>query len=162
MAHLLVPSDITVLENKLRIKGRKVTMMEKIGLWSFPPMIHFSYSKMDGRDMYHVLRNTFDPNASDPAVKLCIARQNAVSRKVKAHPFLFIGGFIGGALPYWSFRRYNYQAKLICVPFLGYFGTWVGRCVGNGIMGRWSEYERDRILCELPARTYLKEPAAAE
>jgi hypothetical protein len=158
MAHLLVPSDITVLENKLRIKGRKVSMMEKIGLWSFFPMIHFSYSKMDSKDMYLVLRNKFDPNASDPAVKICIARQEAVSRKVKAHPFLYIGGIIGGGLPYWSFRKYNYQSRLIMVPFLGYFGTWVGRCVGNGIMGRWSEFERDRILCELPARAYLKAP----
>jgi hypothetical protein len=160
MAHLLVPSDITVLENKLRIKGRKLSLMETVGLWTFAPMIHFSYSKMDSRDMYHILRNKFDTNASDPAVKICIARQNAVSRKVVAHPFLFVGGAIGAGLPWWSFRKYNYQSKLILCPFLGYFGTWVGRCVGNGIAGRWSEFERDRILGDLPARTYLKAPAA--
>jgi hypothetical protein len=156
MAHLLVPSDITVLENKLRIKGRKISMMEKIGLWTIPPMWHISYSKMDRKDMYKVLRNKFDGNASDPAVKICIARQEAVSRQVCAHPFLFIGGAIGAGLPYWSFRKYNYQSKLIAVPFLGYFGTWVGRMVGNGIMGRWGEFERDRILGSLPAQQYLK------
>merc|ERR1712224_369768 len=86
---------------------------------------------MDSKDMYLVLLNKFDPNASDPAVKICIARQEAVSRKGKAHPFLYVGGAMGAGLPWWSFRKYNYQSKLIMMPFLGYFGTWVAAALGT-------------------------------
>merc|ERR1719201_3334320 len=96
MASVLVPSDITLLERKYEFKNRTL------------PMMHIGYSKIDKHDMRRILKTKYDPNSSDPAVHLCIARQNSVSRKVCAQPFGWWGAMIGAGLPWWSFRRYNY------------------------------------------------------
>ena len=45
-----------VLEQKLRIKNRKLSLFETIGLWGILPMWHISYSKLDRGDMRQILR----------------------------------------------------------------------------------------------------------
>merc|ERR1712098_589824 len=157
MAHLLVPSDVTILEKKMRIGTRRMSWMESVGLMTMLPTWHIRYSKMDKKDMRQVLRNKFDPNASDAATALCVARQNAVSRSAKAHTFMWLGVGTFVALPWWSLRRYNYQSKLIVLPFMAYGGSWVGRIVGDGISGVWQQFGRDKILGDLPAKAYQRE-----
>ena len=53
-----------------------------------------------------------------------------------------------------SFRRYNYQARLVALPFIFYGGTFVGRMVGDMVTERNAEFGRDRYLGELPAKVY--------
>jgi len=62
--------------------------------------------------------------------------------------------FVGAS--WWSLRRYNYQSKLIMLPFMAYAGVWVGKVVGDFVTGRWWEQERERVLGQLPAKVYLQ------
>merc|ERR1712130_651759 len=50
-AAVVVPSDITILEEKKKIGNRKVSFLENIGLLGMAPfMIHLHYSKLDKSD----------------------------------------------------------------------------------------------------------------
>lgn len=158
MPKLLVPSDITVVEEKHKMCKRRLRLFEKIGLMGTLPMWHLRYSKLDKQDKRDILRRKFNPESSDPAVLLCVKRQEAVRKEVIAHNFVWAGmaTFIG--LSAWSLRRYAYQTKLIVLPFMAYAGVWVGKVVGDGLTGRWTETQRERFLGSLPAKMYLNIP----
>jgi len=153
-ASLVVPSDITVMENKHCIGKRKLGWLESFGLMGMSPMLHIHYSKMDPSDMKAVLSKAYDASDVSPAVALLRTRQEAVRKQVVAHNFMWgvSGGMTG--LVWWSFRRYNYQSRLVALPFIFYGGTFIGRVVGDIVTGRDAEFARDRFLASLPAQVY--------
>lgn len=155
MPAVVVPSDITLLEEKHNIGRRSLSWMEKFGLLGIPPMLHISYSKMDRGDMRAVLSRKFDPSSANPVVDICRRRQESVSKYVVSHNGLWGGAGVFGGLTFWSVRRYNYQSKLIMLPFMAYGGAILGRVVGDILSTRNSEFARDAFLGSLPAKTYF-------
>ncbi|KAF4678286.1 DnaJ (Hsp40), sub C, member 11 [Perkinsus chesapeaki] len=143
---LVVPSDITIIEEKNKIAKRRIRTLEKTGLAMMLPVFHWRYSKLDKHDMYNILRRKFDPSASDPAIDICRRRQESVRRRVIAQNGLLPGLFLGFSLPWWSLRKYNYQSKLIALPFCAYLGAICGRIAGHGLSWRWVETDRQRML----------------
>merc|ERR1719254_93890 len=114
------------------------------------PMFHLAYSKMDPSDMRAVLSKQYDEDDNGPQANIVKTRQAAVSRQAVAHNFLWgVSGTMTG-LVWWSFRRYNYQSRLVALPFVFYGGTFVGRALGDVCTGRNAEYARDRFLASLP------------
>ena len=155
MPKVLVPSDITVVEEKNKMCKRRVRFWEKVGLLGTLPMWHLRYSKLDKHDKHAILRRKFNADSSDPATLLCLRRQESVRKEVVAHNFVWAGLGVSTGLAAWSLRRYAYQTKLIVLPFVAYAGVWLGKVVGDGLTGRWAETQRDRFLAALPAKTYL-------
>mmetsp|Transcript_36805 Transcript_36805/g.50265 ORF Transcript_36805/g.50265 Transcript_36805/m.50265 type:complete len:163 (+) Transcript_36805:77-565(+) len=153
-ASLVVPSDISILESKMAIGKRRLGLFEWSGLLLTAPMLHIHYSKMDKGDMRAVLAKKFDPEDGSPTAQIVKRRQESVHKFVLSKNFLWGGGFTMAGLSYWSFRRYNYQARLLTAPFLFYFGTFVGRAVGDVVTGRNAEFGRDQFLGSLPAKVY--------
>mmetsp|Transcript_20673 Transcript_20673/g.47247 ORF Transcript_20673/g.47247 Transcript_20673/m.47247 type:complete len:111 (-) Transcript_20673:77-409(-) len=105
--------------------------------------------------MRAVLAKKYDPDDVSPVTTILKRRQESVRKSAVATNFLWAGGFSMAGLSFWSFRRYNYQARLLSVPFMFYFGTFVGRAVGDVITGRSAEFNRDRFLGSLPAKVYF-------
>ncbi|KAF4755034.1 hypothetical protein FOZ63_001207 [Perkinsus olseni] len=158
---LVVPSDITIIEEKNKIAKRRIRTLEKTGLALMFPIFHWRYSKLGKHDMYNILRRKFDPSASDPAIDVCRRRQESVRRRVIAQNGLVPGLLLGVSLPWWSLRRYNYQSKLIVLPFCAYLGAVCGRIAGHGLSWRWVETDRQRMLGNLPAKVYYRPKTAA-
>jgi len=104
--------------------------------------------------MRAILTKQYDTANSSPEVDICKRRQDAVSRQVRAHVGLWGGVATMGGLCFWSLRRYNYQARLIAIPFLAYAGAFVGKAVGDMLTCRNQEHGRDRFLAQLPAKGY--------
>jgi len=156
-AAIVVPSDISILEAKNCIGVRSLSIVERMGLLGIAPMLHIRYSKMDRSDMKSVLTKQYDADSADKTVHLCRRRQESVRKYVVGHNGLWVGTSAFPMLAIWSFRRYNYQAKLITVPFLAYAGSFAGRWVGDILTGRNKEFGRDRFLGEMPAKVYYKE-----
>mmetsp|Transcript_37495 Transcript_37495/g.104203 ORF Transcript_37495/g.104203 Transcript_37495/m.104203 type:complete len:164 (-) Transcript_37495:101-592(-) len=157
-ANLVVPSDITILENKKMIGKRKLGLFEWTGLLMTAPMIHIHYSKMDRGDMRAVLTKKFDPEDNSPVGQIVRRRQQSVHKHVLSQNFMWGGGVGMAGMVYWSFRRYNYQSRLIATPFMFYIGTFVGRAIGDVVTGRNAEFARDRFLGSLPAKVYYAPP----
>merc|ERR1712003_553571 len=132
-------------------------LFERTGLLLTAPMIHIHYSKMDRGDMRAVLRKRYDPEDNSPVGGILRARQESVRKQVVAKNFAWGGGGVCAGLAYWSFRRYNYQSRLIATPFIFYLGTFVGRAVGDIYTGRNAEFGRDTFLGSLPGKVYLAE-----
>mmetsp|Transcript_114357 Transcript_114357/g.243935 ORF Transcript_114357/g.243935 Transcript_114357/m.243935 type:complete len:163 (+) Transcript_114357:81-569(+) len=160
-ANLVVPSDITILEEKHKVGKRKLGWLEMTGLMGMAPMLHIHYSKMDPGDMRKILSKKFDPEDKSPVVDICKRRQAAVSKTVVSHNFLWGGAWTMTGLCWWSFRRYNYQSRLVALPFIFYAGTFVGRVVGDIVTSKNSEYARDTFLGTLPAKIYYAPSAEA-
>lgn len=158
---LVVPSDITILENKMSIGRRRLRLLEGVGLFLTAPMLHLHYSKIDKADMQAVLSKKYDPeDKSEPAV-VCKKRQEAIRKSVVSNTCMW--GIAGGAamMNIWSFRRYlgyNYKTNgviyCLATPFIFYGMSWVGRYAGDIATGRNAEYGRDRFLASLPGKTY--------
>ncbi|KAF4674432.1 hypothetical protein FOL46_004994 [Perkinsus olseni] len=144
---LVVPSDITIIEEKNKIAKRRVRTLEKTGLALMFPIFHWRYSKLDKHDMYNILRRKFDPSASDPAIDVCRRRQESVRRRVIAQNGLLPGLLLG--------------SKLIVLPFCAYLGAICGRIAGHGLSWRWVETDRQRMLGNLPAKVYYRPKATA-
>merc|ERR1712129_32954 len=126
----------------------------RFGLMGMSPMIHFSYSKMDPGDMRAVLSRKYDVEDVSPVANILKTRQEAVRKQAVAHNFLWgTAGSMTG-LVWWSFRRYNYQSRLVAIPFIFYGGTFVGRALGDVVTGRNAEFARDRFLASLPAKVF--------
>ena len=155
MTRVLVPSDITILEEKNKYAKRRLRLLERLGLMGMLPMLHLRYSKMDSIDKRDILRRKYDPMASSPVLTLLRMRQESVRKEVIAHNFVWAGMWSAVGMSWWSLRRYNYQSKLIVLPFMAYAGVWVGKVVGDLVTGRVWEQERERILGSLPAKVYL-------
>merc|ERR1719424_643781 len=117
-------------------------------------MLHLHYSKLDRKDMKAVLKKKFPADAKDAATEVCRTRQESVRKYVVSRNYMWGTAGTMTGLVYWSFRRYNYQSRLIAVPFVFYDGTFVGRVVGDVMTGRNAEYGRDRFLGQLPAKVY--------
>ncbi|CAE8634001.1 unnamed protein product [Polarella glacialis] len=155
-ANLVVPSDITICEEKKAIGRRRLGVLEQIGLLGMAPMIHIHYSKLDTGDKRKILSRKYDPDDKSEVVMICKRRQESVRKEVVAHNFLWVtaGGMAG--LTWWSFRRYNYQSRLVALPFIFYGGTFVGRVLGDIVTNRNGEYGRDRFLASLPAKVFFQ------
>lgn len=158
MTRVLVPSDITILEEKNKYGKRRLRFLETLGLVGMLPMWHLRYSKLDRDDKRAILRRKYDPMASNPVLTLLRIRQESVRKEVIAHNFVWGGMWSAVGMTWWSLRRYNYQSKLIILPFTAYAGVWVGKFVGDLVTGRWWEQERERVLGALPAKVYLNVP----
>mmetsp|Transcript_60202 Transcript_60202/g.113622 ORF Transcript_60202/g.113622 Transcript_60202/m.113622 type:complete len:161 (-) Transcript_60202:68-550(-) len=156
---LVVPSDITIMENKKTIGKRRLGILEMTGLLLTPPMLHLHYSKMDRSDMKAVLSKKYDEEDISDAGVICKKRQESVRKHVVATNYMW--GTSGGIafLVLWSFRRYDWKARAMAIPFLFYGGTFVGRALGDVITFRNAEYGRDRFLGQLPAKVYYTPPA---
>ena len=96
--------------------------------------------------------------AASAAGEICKVRQAAVSRTAVSHNFLWLGGWAFAAPCYWSFRRYDWKARALAIPFLFYAGTFAGRVVGDIVTGKNSEFARDTFLGSLPAKVYYTAP----
>merc|ERR1719388_809352 len=105
--------------------------------------------------MKAVLSKKYDPEDKSDASVVCQKRQEAIRKSVVATNYMYAtaGGMAG--LVTWSFRRYNYQSRLVALPFIFYGGTFIGRMIGDICTGRNAEYARDRFLGQLPAKVYL-------
>eukprot|EP00933_Yihiella_yeosuensis_P077884 TRINITY_DN8883_c0_g2_i1.p1 TRINITY_DN8883_c0_g2~~TRINITY_DN8883_c0_g2_i1.p1 ORF type:complete len:159 (-),score=35.43 TRINITY_DN8883_c0_g2_i1:295-771(-) len=153
-ANLVVPSDITLLEEKKSIGVRKLGLLENLGLFGMSPTLHLHYSKLDRADRRAVLSKKFDQDDRSEAGQICMRRQEAIRKEVVSHNFLWAtAGAMSGAV-WWSFRKYNYQSRLVALPFIFYAGTFVGRAVGDIVTGRNSEFARDKFLGSLPGKVY--------
>mmetsp|Transcript_101288 Transcript_101288/g.160153 ORF Transcript_101288/g.160153 Transcript_101288/m.160153 type:complete len:160 (-) Transcript_101288:126-605(-) len=151
---VVVPSDITLLENKMAIGKRKLRMLEWTGLCLTSPMLHIHYSKLDRGDMKAALQKKYDADdKSEPAV-VCKKRQESIRKRVVCTNYMWGAAAASAGMVTWSFRRYNYQSRLIALPFIFYGMTFVGRYMGDAIVGRNAEYGRDRFLGELPGKVY--------
>merc|ERR1712003_490162 len=109
-------------------------------------MYHNSYTKLSRAEMRSVLTKRYKHDDNSPETEICKARQAAVRKQVVSHIGFWAGLTSFGGMTFWSFRKYNYQSKLICIPFLAYAGAWVGRSIGDVFTGRASETYRDRFL----------------
>eukprot|EP00448_Togula_jolla_P036568 CAMPEP_0170624854 /NCGR_PEP_ID=MMETSP0224-20130122/30452_1 /TAXON_ID=285029 /ORGANISM="Togula jolla, Strain CCCM 725" /LENGTH=162 /DNA_ID=CAMNT_0010951399 /DNA_START=71 /DNA_END=559 /DNA_ORIENTATION=+ len=158
-ANLVVPSDITILEAKNKVGKRRLRLLERTGLLFTAPMLHIHYSKMDRGDMRAVLTKRYDPEDTSELVDILKRRQASVSKQVVSKNFMWSTAGTMTGLVWWSFRRYNYQSRLVALPFVFYGGTFVGRVLGDIITGRNAEYARDRFLGQLPAKIYYAPPA---
>merc|ERR1712097_236503 len=110
--------------------------------------------KMDRGDMKAVLEKKYDPEDNSAAGDICKRRQESVRKQVVAANFKWGTAWTMTGLTWWSFRRYNYQSRLIALPFLFYGGTWIGRFAGDVVTGRNAEYVRDRFLGQLPGKVF--------
>lgn len=153
-ANLVVPSDITVVEEKKTVGKRSLKPWEVTGLMGMAPMLHLHYSKLDRGDKRKILSRKYDTDDTSDANKLCIRRQEAVRKEVVATNFMWDTALVMAGLTWWSFRRYNYQSRLVALPFIFYGGTFVGRAIGDMVTGRNAEFARDRFLASLPAKVY--------
>merc|ERR1712194_407061 len=131
-ASLVVPSEITVLENKHSIGKRKLGFLETCGLLGMSSMFHLHCSKMDAGDMRAVLSKSYDGDDTSPVVNILKCRQSAVSKQAVAHNFMWATAGTMTGLVWWSFRRYNYQSRLVALPFVFYGGTFVGDALLRG------------------------------
>eukprot|EP00928_Gymnodinium_smaydae_P028061 TRINITY_DN2150_c0_g2_i2.p3 TRINITY_DN2150_c0_g2~~TRINITY_DN2150_c0_g2_i2.p3 ORF type:complete len:184 (-),score=46.86 TRINITY_DN2150_c0_g2_i2:86-571(-) len=156
-ANLVVPSDITILEEKTKIGNRRLGLFEWTGLLFQAPMLHIHYSKMDKGDMRAVLQKKYDDESTKPNAVICKKRQESVRKHVVANNFMWGTAFGMTGLTWWSVRRYNYQSRLVALPFVFYGGTFVGRVLGDICTGRNAEFGRDRFLGSLPAKVYYSE-----
>mmetsp|Transcript_66071 Transcript_66071/g.213679 ORF Transcript_66071/g.213679 Transcript_66071/m.213679 type:complete len:161 (+) Transcript_66071:79-561(+) len=154
-ATIVVPSDMTIVEEKMSIGKRRLGLFESTGLLGMLPMLHIHYSKMDKGDMRSVLSKKYDPEDTRNATEICRRRQQAVSRSVVSQNFMWGTAWGMTGLCWWSFRRYNYQSRLVALPFIFYGGTFVGRALGDVITFRNAEFARDRFLGSLPAKVFL-------
>merc|ERR1712194_970690 len=134
--------------------GQKLGYLETFGLLGMSPMFHLTYSKMDPADMRAVLAKKYDEEDMGPQANIVKTRQEAVRKQAVAHNFLWGVSGTWAGLVWWSFRRYNYQSRLVALPFVFYGGTFVGRVVGDVVTGRNAEFARDRFLASLPAKVY--------
>eukprot|EP00913_Durusdinium_trenchii_P014292 g13408.t1 len=153
-ATLVVPSDITILEEKKTIGKRKLWPWEITGLLGMAPMLHIHYSKLDRGDKRQILSRKYDPDDTSAANQVCQLRQEAVRKEVVATNVMWDTALLMSGLTWWSFRRYNYQSRLVALPFIFYGGTFVGRVIGDVLTGRNAEFERDRFLASLPAKVF--------
>ncbi|CAE8611303.1 unnamed protein product [Polarella glacialis] len=160
-ASIVVPSDITIVEEKKSIGRRRLGVFEQLGLLGMAPMLHVHYSKLDNSDRRAVLSKKYDPDDKSEACLICKKRQESVRKEVVAHNFLWVGAGTMAGLTWWSFRRYNYQSRLVALPFIFYGGTFVGRIVGDIVTCRNGEFERDRFLASLPGKVFYAPSAAA-
>merc|ERR1712194_540560 len=109
---------------------------------------------MDPSDMRAVMGKKYDDEDVSAQAGIVRTRQAAMSRQAVAHNFLWgVSGTMAG-LVWGSFRRYNYQSRVVALPFVFYGGTFVGRVVGDVVTGRNAEFARDRFLASLPAKVY--------
>lgn len=156
MSYLIVPSDITVLENKQKVGRQRLPFWDSVGMAGMFPLYHRNFTKLNRAEMRSVLTKRYKSDDNSEETAICKARQESVSKQVKAHIGFWAGFGSFGGMTFWSFRKYNYQSKLICIPFLAYAGGWVGRCLGDLLQSRHQEHYRERFLGSLPAHVYYK------
>jgi len=155
MPTLVVPSDVTILEDRYSIGQRRLTVMERLGLFLTPPMFHFRYTKNDHKDYRKVLSRQYPTNSKDPIVELLVKRQKSIHSRVVAQNGLWDGAIAAAGLVAYSLRHYDYKTKLIVLPFVAYGGSFIGRWTADFVCGRWRESARSRILGQLPAKAYF-------
>jgi len=157
MAKVVVPSDISICEEKYAVGKRRIRLFEYTGLLGIPPMIHFRYTKNNTTELKDVLSKRYPKDSSEPIVILLKQRQESIRKQVLAQNLMWVGTGAAAGMGLWGMRNYNLQSKLMVVPFAAYFGSFVGRSLGDCFTYRNMEYGRDRFLGQLPAHTFLQE-----
>jgi len=156
MPTLVVPSDVSILEDRYSSGVRRLTVMERLGLFLTPPMFHFRYTKNDRNDLRRILSRKFDPASNEPIVDILIKRQKSVRSKVIAQNGLWDGVVVASGVVAYSLRHYDYKTKLIILPFAAYGGSFIGRWTADFLCGRWRESAESRVLGQLPSKQYLR------
>merc|ERR1719231_1950640 len=105
--------------------------------------------------MKAALTKKYDPEDKSDAATVCKKRQEAIRKSVLSNNFMWGSAGLGAGMVMWSFRRYNYQSRLVAVPMVAYGMAQVGRLVGDIATGRNAEYGRDRFLASLPGKVYF-------
>merc|ERR1719253_452026 len=107
--------------------------------------------------MKAVLSKSYDASDKSQEAQVCRKRQESIRKSVVCQNYMFGTAAFSAGMVTWSFRRYNYQSRLVTLPFIFYGMTFVGRWVGDIATGRNGEYGRDRFLGSLPGKTYFQE-----
>merc|ERR1719424_2759119 len=107
--------------------------------------------------MKAVLQKKYDPEDKSEAAVVCRKRQESIRKSVVCTNFMLGSAAASAGMVTWSFRRYNYQSRLITLPFIFYGMTFVGRYLGDIVTGRNAEYGRDRFLGSLPGKVYFND-----
>merc|ERR1711990_809231 len=107
--------------------------------------------------MKAALEKKYDAEDKSEMSTVCKKRQESIRKRVVCSNIMWGTAGASAGLVTWSFRRYNYQSRLIALPFVFYGMTFVGRWVGDMMTGRNAEYGRDRFLGSLPGKVYYAE-----
>ncbi|KAK1443869.1 hypothetical protein BgAZ_207450 [Babesia gibsoni] len=153
---VLVPSDITICEELYATESRALTFGERLGLILTPNPIRFSYTKNGRSELRAVLQKGYGDN-DDTVTNILRARQESISKQVRARAYNFVGTVGLSLLTLYSLRFHSIKTKVIVMPFATYAGSLIGRTFGDAYVGRWSEYGRNRALGDLPSMRYLTE-----
>ena len=78
-----VPSDITLLEQQQQTGVRRLKLLERLGLFFCPPMLHLHYSKLDKQGMRKILTREYNPSCTDTATDICRRRQESIRKRVR-------------------------------------------------------------------------------
>merc|ERR1719174_3454034 len=105
--------------------------------------------------MKAVLQRKYDPEDKSEAAVICKKRQEAIRKSVVSTNWMWGVPAAACIMVTWSFRRYNYQSRLVALPFVFYGMTFAGRWLGDIVTGRNAEYARDRFLGSLPGKVYF-------
>ncbi|GIX63795.1 integral membrane protein, DUF56 family protein, putative [Babesia caballi] len=153
---LLVPSDVAICEHMYATGTRPLSFCERLGLLLTPNPFRFSFTKNGRRELEAVLTKSYGDN-DDTVTQILRARQESVSKQVRARVFNLAGTLGVGLLTFYSLRFHSVKTKVIVLPFATYAGSLLGRTFGDAYVGRWSEYGRDRALGDLPSMRYMTE-----
>lgn len=168
MSYKIVPSKITLLEEKYSSGTRKLSIWEKTGLALSPPILRLNaYSKHSTTDLQNILERKYElenimkqaPNTKTALhiADILLNRQESVKSTVLRRNFMWGGALLGSAATIFSARHYDYKSKCILAPFAFYGFSFIGRWVGDLILGRWSQYSRQRALGLLPAKILVND-----
>ena len=160
-ANLVAPSDVTTKENKFKIAERSLGFFECIGLLGISPMLHIHYSKMSQKSMRAVVNQHYPAEVISNDLDICLKHQESVHKFVVSNNYMWGMAFTMTGFTWCSLRRYNYQSRLIALPFVFYGGTFVGRMVGDIMTDRKTESDHDGFLDQVPAKKYYDPEAAA-
>merc|ERR1719265_1327942 len=70
--------------------------------------------------MKAVLTKKYDAEDKSESAVVCRKRQEAIRKSVLSTNFMWGSAGLGAGMVMWSFRRYNYQSRLIAVPCVAY------------------------------------------
>ena len=160
MGRLVVPSDISLLENKYTLSRRELSLAERLSLLALPPVLKLGFNQHDKHSFKRILSRSYgipEENGTDSdqlIVDILERRQSSVRRRVFSNIFAQMGTVIGAILTASSIKFYDLKTKCIVLPFATYGSFFVGRWTGDLFTKRWSEFYRDRFLGELPAQQF--------
>eukprot|EP01053_Blabericola_migrator_P003429 Blabericola_migrator_1__3428@NODE_2009_length_3428_cov_249_755727_g1275_i0_p2_GENE_NODE_2009_length_3428_cov_249_755727_g1275_i0NODE_2009_length_3428_cov_249_755727_g1275_i0_p2_ORF_typecomplete_len173_score27_99_NODE_2009_length_3428_cov_249_755727_g1275_i029547 len=157
---VIVPSDVALVEQKLRSGARKLTVLERLGLATVFPVFRRNWTKNDRRDLRAILSKSYEETGAVDAerqqlLEIVQTRQKQVHRMMVTRAAGLIGAVLVPAGTWYSFRHYDHKGQAVPLPFALYGGNLVGRALAGWLTGRWSAPLREVSLGNLPAHRFL-------